>query len=52
MSLTFPPQEIDVEKRENGTLILRSPLQLEECELNVWSKFNKICEENKIYWTK
>ena len=45
MSLTFPPQEIDVEKRENGTLILRSPLQLEECELNVWSKFNKICKQ-------
>tara|TARA_B100000686_G_scaffold96929_1_gene103710 strand:- start:2631 stop:4451 length:1821 start_codon:yes stop_codon:yes gene_type:complete len=45
MSLTFPPQEIDVEKRENGTLILRSPLKLEECELNVWSKFNKICKE-------
>ena len=45
MKLTFPPQEIDVETRDDGTLILRSPLKLEKSEVNVGNKFRKICEQ-------
>ena len=45
MKLSFPPQEVDVEKREDGTLILRSPIKLEEYEVNVGNKFKKTCEQ-------
>ena len=45
MKLSFPPQELDVEKREDGTLILRSPIKLEEYEVNVGNKFKKTCEQ-------
>ena len=45
MKLSFPPQELDVEKREDGTLILRSPIKLEEYEINVGNKFKKTCEQ-------
>ena len=45
MKLSFPPQELDVEKREDGTLILRSPIKLEKCEINVGNKFKKTCEQ-------
>ena len=45
MKLTFPPQEIDVETRDDGTLILRSPLKLEKSEVNVGNKFRKTCEQ-------
>ena len=37
MELTYPPQEINVEKRDDGTLILRSPIKLETPERNIWS---------------
>ena len=45
MKLSFPPQELDVEKREDGTLILRSPIKLAEYEVNVGNKFKKTCEQ-------
>jgi len=45
MKLTYPPQKLDVEKRDDGTLILRSPLKLEESEVNVGNKFKKTCEQ-------
>ena len=45
MSLSFPPQELDVEKRKDGTLILRSPIKLEEFEINIGNKFKKTCEQ-------
>jgi len=35
MKLTYPPQKINVEKRKDGTLILSSPLKLEEAEVNI-----------------
>ena len=38
MKLTYPPQEIDVEKRNDGTLILSSPKKLEQPEINIHSK--------------
>ncbi len=43
MELTYPPQEINVEKRDDGTLILRSPIKLETPERNIWSKFKQTC---------
>jgi len=45
MKLTYPPQEINVEERKDGTLILSSPLELEEVEVNVHSRFKKTCEK-------
>ena len=45
MKLTYPPQEIDVEKRNDGTLILSSPIKLEQPEINIHSKFKKTCDE-------
>jgi feruloyl-CoA synthase len=45
MKLTYPPQEIKVEKRKDGTLILSSPLKLEEAEVNIYSRFKKTCDE-------
>ena len=47
MELTYPPQEIDVETKEDGTIILRSPLELGECEKSVGQKFRKTCKEHK-----
>ena len=47
MELNYPPQEINVEKRDDGSFILRSPLKLEECEKSVGIKFRKTCEEYK-----
>ena len=43
MELTYPPQEINVEKRDDGTLILSSPIKLETPERNIWSKFKQTC---------
>jgi len=45
MKLTYPPQKINVEKRKDGTLILSSPLKLEEAEVNIYSRFKKTCDE-------
>ena len=45
MKLSYPPQEINVEKRKDGTLILSSPLELETVEVNIHSKFKKTCHE-------
>ena len=45
MSLVYPPQEVDVEKRQDGTLILRSPMKLGECEVNVGNRFKKTSEK-------
>ena len=44
MDLHYPPQEIDTEEREDGTIILRSPLKLGECEKSVGEKFRKTCK--------
>ncbi len=45
MKLIYPPQEINVEERKDGTLILSSPLKLEEAEVNIHSRFKKTCDE-------
>ena len=45
MKLKYPPQEINVEERKDGTLILSSPLKLEESEINIHSRFKKTCDE-------
>src|SRR6056300_2072520 len=45
MKLSYPPQEINVAKRKDGTLILSSPLELETVEVNIHSKFKKTCHE-------
>ena len=45
MTLTYPPQEINIEKRADGTIILSSPIQLATPEKNIWNKFKQTCEE-------
>ena len=42
LDLHYPPQEIDTEKREDGTIILRSPLKLGECEKSVVKNLEKL----------
>ena len=49
MKLTYPPQEIDVEKRNDGTLILSSPIKLGQPEINIHSKFKKTCDLSLIH---
>ena len=45
MKLSYPPQEINVEERKDGTLILSSPIELEKVEVNIHNKFKKTCNE-------
>ena len=45
MKLTYPPQEIDVEKRNDGTLILSSPIKLELPTVTVSLLFESITDD-------